>query len=153
MHLTTTCLAIERQLVSVGGLFASLHMHVPLEEVRCLLVAQDAVRKILHATWAQIRQTVRRFIVMEELPGRFSFGIGLVNIHVVDVEVDREHSLLIKFDYHVGRVLFGIRRDATADIRQHDRYFRIGHAVNDFVVLGVRVTVQRHTDDTLEALH
>ena len=89
MHLTTTRLAIELQLVRVGGLLTSLHMHIPLEEVGCLLVAQNAVRKILHALRAQIFQTVRRFIVVEELPGWLTFGIGLVDIHVIDVHVDR----------------------------------------------------------------
>ena len=89
MHLTTTCLAIELKLVSVGGLFTSLHMHVPLEEICCLLVAQNAVRKTLHAARAQISQTVSRFIVVEELPGWLAFSVCLVNIHVIYVHIDR----------------------------------------------------------------
>ena len=116
MHLTTARLAIERQLVGVCGLLASLHMHVPLEEVSCLLVTQDAVRKTLHALRAQIFQTVRRFIVVEELPGWLAFGVGLVDIHVIYVHVDRQHCLLIEFDYHVGWVLFRVSCDTASDI-------------------------------------
>ena len=60
---------------------------------------------------------------------------------------------MIELNYHVGWVLFRVSCDTTADVGQHDRYFRIGHAVNDLVVLSVGVTVHSQADDALEALH
>jgi len=128
-------------------------MHVPFELGSGVCIGKESLRELFHALRANVGQTILLLVIMEKLPGWVSISIGLIDVKIVGVHVDRQHGLLIEVNHHVGWVLLGISGYTATNVGKHDWSSGVGHALHDFEILSVGMTVHSEANSVLESFH